>query len=145
MIKIEHHFVIRQPTGKVFASLIDFANEPSWQKDLLESRATSEDGVRIGTKVTQVRKFFRQRVETIGEIVEFEPGHKMVSKSAPENPPPSFTTTYLVEAENSNSHVFYSIELQGKGFFNIIEPLIKRNIEKDVVMRFATLKRLLEN
>jgi hypothetical protein len=38
----------------------------------------------------------------------------------------------------------FEIEMQGPGFFKLIEPLIKPGLSKDVVTRFATLKSMLE-
>jgi len=143
-VKVEHTLVINQPVAKVFAALTDFENEPRWQTGLLESRHTPAGPVGIGTKVTQIRKFFGRPVETIGEVVEYEMNQKMVSRSTPENPPPSFKTVYRVEPIDDHTRLFYSIELKGQGFFKLIQPFIKRSITKDVITRFNTLKSLLE-
>lgn len=144
MLRVKHSLVINEPVETVFHALSDFEAEPRWQPAVLETTLDPHGSVHIGTKTIQKRKFGGRTITTIGEIVEYEPNRKIVSRSTPDNPPPAFETVYEVESAGQGTQVTYTIELAGKGIFNLIAPLMKRSLMKDVATRFATLKSMLE-
>jgi uncharacterized protein YndB with AHSA1/START domain len=144
MIRVQHRLLINEPMETVFHALANFEAEPRWQPAVLETRLDPVGPIHIGTKTIQKRKFGGRTITTIGEIVEYEPSRKIVSRSTPDNPPPAFETMYEVEPAEQGTQVTYSIVLTGKGIFNLIAPLIQRSLTKDVASRFVTLKTKLE-
>jgi len=144
MLRVQHGLIINESVETVFPTLADFEAEPRWQPAVLETKLDPAGPVHIGTKTIQKRKFGGRTITTIGEIVEYEPNRRIVSRSTPENPPPAFETIYEVEPVQEGTHVTYTIELRGPGLFNLIAPLMKGSLTKDIKTRFATLKTILE-
>ena len=144
MLKVQHNLIINEPVEAVFRALSDFEAEPRWQPAVLETKLDPVGPLHIGTKTIQKRKFAGQTITTLGEIVEYEPNRKMVSRSTPDNPPPAFEIVYEVEPVEQGTLVTYAIELRGTGIFRLIAPLMKGSLTKDVTTRFATLKTILE-
>lgn len=128
----------------VFLALADFEAEPRWQPAVLETKIEPAGPVHVGTKTLQKRKFEGRTITTVGEITKYEPNQRIVSRSTPDNPPPAFETIYEVTPNERGTLVTYTIELSGKGIFNLIAPFMKGSLTKDVETRFATLKNMLE-
>lgn len=142
-VRVEHTVTINQPVAKVFAAVTDFENEPQWQPAVLESRHMPPGPVGLGTRTFQARKFFGRRVESTSDVTAFEPNHLMICTSTPDVSPP-VETTYRIEPTNGGTRLTFIIELGTPGFLVVMAPLIKRSLTKDVVTRFETLKRQLE-
>ena len=147
MVRVQHSLIINEPVETVFRALADFEAEPRWQPAVLETKLDPAGPIHIGTRTLQKRKFAGRAITTIGEIVEYQPNARIVSRSTPDNPPPTFETSYEVEPtgpDGQGTHLTYTIELNGTGIFALIAPFMKGSLTKEVTTRFATLKTMLE-
>lgn len=114
----------------VFLALADFEAEPRWQPAVLETKIEPAGPVHVGTKTLQKRKFGGRTITTVGEITKYEPNQRIVSRSTPDNPPPAFETIYEVTPNERGTLVTYTIELSGKGIFNLIAPFYEGFLDK---------------
>ncbi|MCS6836302.1 MAG: SRPBCC family protein [Anaerolineae bacterium] len=57
MARIEHTFIVQRPVTLVYGLLTDFKRLSDWQPDLLSVHLTSADPLRVGTMMSQERRF----------------------------------------------------------------------------------------
>jgi uncharacterized membrane protein len=81
MAKIEASLVINRAIEEVFAFAGNVENNPQWQSGVLEARVTSEGPIGAGTTYRYVSQLLGRRIETDGEITEYEPNRKYSFKS----------------------------------------------------------------
>lgn len=145
MVQVKHTIIVRQSAEKLFATLIDFENCKQWQTEqVIKEWYTPEGPITIGTLCHQQRMFFGKQIESVTEVVTYEPGHKFVTQSLPGDDP-STRVEYLVETVEGGAKLDFTITLRGKGMFKLMTPIIQKSIQKDVVRRSQNLKQLLEN
>ena len=142
MATLEADVVINQPVEKVFAFAADSDNDAKWQSGVIETKRTPAGPVGVGTKVTIVRTFLGQRLESTYEITEYEPNKKTVFKST--SGPVKFTGTQTFEAVAGGTRVGGTFEIVPGGFFKIAEPLFVSTAKKQGESDFAKLKEVLE-
>ncbi len=73
MIQIHESVFIRQPVERVFEYVTDLSNNPAWQSGILATAITSEGAVGVGSTYSCVNRFMGIRIESAGEILEYEP------------------------------------------------------------------------
>ena len=143
MVKVTYTLLIERPAEEVFAALTDLENTPNWQPQVIEEKLVSEGPLGVGSRIYQARWFRKQRIESTSEVVVFEPNRRWINVGVP-RPGPKLRTEYLLEPQPESTRFTFSIQLDGKGFFRLISPLIQRSLQKDVETRFQTLKHQLE-
>jgi uncharacterized membrane protein len=142
MITREVSIVINRPVGQVFAALADTKNQPQWDPGLLEARLAPDVPVRIGTKITEVRKFMGRTSENTGEVIEFEPNTRITRKSV--DMPMTVVGTVTFTATPEGTKVSWRWDLQSKGLFTLVGPLIANSMNKNSESSLRGLKDLLE-
>jgi uncharacterized protein YndB with AHSA1/START domain len=80
MKTISMDVVINRPVETVFAALNDARSQTQWDPGLLERRHDPDGPARLGTRITEVRRFMGRTMETDSELVEFELNKRLVRK-----------------------------------------------------------------
>lgn len=143
MITREASIVVDRPVGQVFAVFADTKNQPQWDTGLLEVCLTPDGPVKVGTKITEVRKFMGRTSENSGEVIEFEPNVRITRKSV-ETPMKVFgTVTFAATPEGTK--VDWRWDLQFKGIFALAGPMIATSMKKGSETSLRGLKKLLES
>lgn len=144
MIDVTVSTTVHRPVDQVFEFVADMTNEPQWHTDVLEAERLTEGEVGKGTSY---RVRFRSQPmsppEGIVEIVEFEPGRRIVSQSDMGNMKP--TLTHLFEATNGGTNVARQIRIDTSGLMTVMSPLMKMMVRRRNVGFIDNLKRLLES
>jgi uncharacterized protein YndB with AHSA1/START domain len=143
MITVETSIIINRSIEEVFAYLTDARNDPQWDTGLLEVRQTPESPVGLGTQITEVRKFLGRKIETTGEVVEYEPPTKYSRKITAGPFPIAGSLTFEPTAEGTK--VTWKIEMQPGGYFALAEPLFARILRRQLETLLGDAKDLLEN
>jgi uncharacterized membrane protein len=143
MINRESSVVINSPVEQVFAVMIDTKNQPRWDPGLLEARLSPDGPIKVGTKITEVRKFMARTSENTGEVVEFEPNARITRKSV--NGPMTVVGTVTFAGTPKGTKVSWRWDLQLKGIFALAGPIIATLLEKGSETSLGGLKDLLEN
>ena len=142
MTRIETSVTIRRPVEEVFDFVTNVANVTQWQSGILESSQTSEGPMGVGaTMRVGVRAMGRQLRWTL-EVTEYEPNQKFGWKST--SGPYPMHGGYTFESVNGGTSLTFVGEAQLGGFFKLIEPLVRRSIQKWREANFGKLKDLLE-
>jgi uncharacterized protein YndB with AHSA1/START domain len=143
MITRESSVVINSQVEQVFAAMTDTKNQPRWDPGLLEARLTPDGPVRVGTKITEVRKFMGRTSENTGEVVEFEPNARITRKSV--DGPMTVVGAVTFAGTPKGTKVSWRWDLQFKGIFVLAGPMIANLMKKGSETSLRGLKDLLEN
>ena len=143
MSKFKMSIHIERPIEEVFSAFTDARTQPQWDPNLLEGRHEPDGPAKLGTKVTEVRKFMGRVSENITELIEFEVNKKIVRKGT--DGPMTLTgiVTFIQTASGTDVEWIWVIEMTGllSLIAPIMIPLFMRNSEPIL----GNLKQLLEN
>lgn len=142
MIRVETDVMIGKPAGEVFAYIADFERNPEWQEGMVRCTFTTEPPLRVGSQYEQEAIFLMRGIISVFEVVAYEPG-RMVKATTIESSFP-ITFTRIVEPAGQNAHVQAIIEGDASGFFSLIQPLLRRMVQRSVSRDYRYLKQLLE-
>ncbi len=80
-MKINKSIVIDRPVEEVFAYVVDLNRAAEWTVGVIEARQTSDGPLGVGATYIYISKLAGQKVETAGEVTEFEPNRKYAWKA----------------------------------------------------------------
>jgi uncharacterized protein YndB with AHSA1/START domain len=131
----------RQP-GEVFAFVADPMNEPTWHRDVVTVKRTSDGPIGPGSTFEWTMKFMgTHRVQF--EVKEFVPGRHEVIAAVSSGPlMPTFTYTFAPAAEGTR--FTRHGEIRVAGIRRLIEPMMKRIAPKHMQGLLEKLKLVLE-
>jgi len=142
MIQHEVTLYLNRPVEQVFAFLVDPKNLPTWQSSLIEIEQLTEGSLHVGAQFREVRRLGRRPSEIRGEITDFEPNKRFVTKTLTE---PQVTVSFSFDPEDGGTRLRYKFVLFTRGIMRLLEPLIAGLIKKERESDFETLKRVLES
>lgn len=111
--------IIKAPIDKVFDTITDGGNFASWNPTIRASRQLDAGDVRDGTRfewdlrgfgkvVQELQEFSRpQRVRIVPHIRTLAGGHR-----------------FSLAAQGGSTHVDHELEMQPKGFFRLMTPMM---------------------
>ena len=116
---------IERPRKDVEAYAADWRNDEQWIGALDEVRLVREDPL----QVARVASFLGKRIEYVNEVVEHEPGRRLVMRSV--KAPFPMTVTYEFEdAERGGSVMRIRTQGDTSGFYRIAGPLLSRAVKR---------------
>ncbi len=142
MIKVENSMEISRPVDEVFAFVSDPGNNAKWQEGLVESRLESAGPVRLGSKITDVRKFLGRQLESRLEVTAFEPGKRFSLKVV--SGPLPFQITNNFEPTPAGTRIKYVVEGEPGGLFKLAEGMVKKRLETQLAGDDSRLKKVME-
>ena len=130
---------IERPRQEVAAYASDWRNDEEWIGALDEVRLVQEEPL----QVARVAGFLGKRIEYVNEVVEHEPGRRLVMRSV--KAPFPMTVTYEFEdAGNGGSVMRIRTQGDASGFYRVAGPLLARAVKRGLERDLATLKERLE-
>ena len=143
MIDVTVSTSVNRPVGDVFTFVAKMENEPRWHTDILEAERLTEGEVGIGTNYKlQFRPQPMSPSEGTVEIVEFEPGRRIVSQSNMGNM--KATLTHVFEEANGRTKVTRRIQIDTSGMMKLMSPMAKMMVRRRNVGFIDNLKQVLE-
>lgn len=145
MPAVDDSIIINRSRSDVFAFATDPGNVPLYSSNLIEYEQVTEGPVGTGTRNRGSVKVAGRRIDFVTEVVEFEEGEMMASRSI-ESPVP-FELKITYEDAEGGTKVTWHQETQGfKGFFGkLTDPLVLRMYAKDVRANLEKLQDILES
>jgi uncharacterized membrane protein len=142
-VDVSSEITIERPPGVVSAYVCDPANAAIWHGHIKSAEWKSEPLVRVGSRVAFVAEFLGKRLDYTYELVEFEPGEKLVMRSV-EGPFP-METSYIFEATR-DGHTKVTLRNHGKptGVSKMVTPMIATAMRAANDKDLAKLKTILE-
>ena len=130
---------VERPREEVAAYAADWRNEKEWIGALQEVRLVQAEPL----QVARVASFLGKRIEYVNEVVEHDPGRRLVMHSV--KAPFPMTVTYEFEDAGEGGSVM-RIRTQGdaSGFYRIAGPLLSRAVKRGLERDLGQLKERLE-
>ena len=136
---------IARTPEEVFAYIDQVDRHPEWQEKLVSSERETEEPLRVGSRIHQVRRVPGGPREFTIEVTEHDPPRKISWRALNGPVRPVGTVTVEPLADGSRSRLTVQIDPRGHGLFGkLIAPLAGRDVDKQVPKDHARLKELLE-
>ena len=143
MIDVTVSTKVNRPRGEVFAFVAEMENESQWHTDVLKAERLTEGEVGQGTSYkVQFRPQPMSPSEGTVEIVEFEPGRRIVSQSDMGNMKPRLT--HIFEEASGGTQVTRHIQIETSGLMTLMSPMMKMMVRRRNGEFIENLKRTLE-
>jgi uncharacterized protein YndB with AHSA1/START domain len=145
MAAIKQSVEIARRPEDVFAYLDDFTRHGEWQTNLVSARVDTEGPVRVGTRITEVRRVGKREQPVPIEITEHDPPRSFAFRGTDGPIRPVGKGTIEPIGDGSSSRFTLELELNGHGFGKLIAPLARKQAAKDIPTNQRRLKELLES
>ena len=143
MASINNSIEIARSPNDVFAYLDKLDRHGEWQDEIVSAKVDTEGPVRVGTRVTEVRKVPGGKRPITYEITAHDPPRTSSFRGT--NGPIRVVGTVTVEpAGEGRSRVTIDLDFEGHGFGKVLLPLVRRDARKRVPANQAKLKARLE-
>ena len=141
---VDESIIINRPRSEVFAFGTDPENVPLYSSNMIEYEQVTEGPVGKGTRNRGSAKLAGKRIDFILEVVEFDEGGHMASRSI-ESPFPFELDVTYEDADDGTRILWHQESPVFGGFFGkLADPLVTRMYAKDVRSNLEKLKVLLE-
>jgi hypothetical protein len=143
MVDVRTEIVIKKPVAEVAAFAADPDNVTKWYVNIYEAVWQTPKPLAVGSKVAFKAKFLGKELAYVYQVMEYEPGKKLVMKTA--DGPFPMETTYLWEAVDAGATRMTLIN-RGKpsGFSALLAPFMKMAMRKANQKDLIKLKSVLE-
>lgn len=143
MIKLDYSENIKAPVERVFAYVTDFHTSAEWQDGVMESSQRPEAPTQLGTKMKIVRILMGQRLETAGEVTEFDPNRRFAFKTG--SGPIKFNLVQAFMPAAGGTKMDTHVEMEAGGFMKVSEPVIAADLKQQLQGEGKKLKEILES
>jgi uncharacterized membrane protein len=142
-VDVTSEIVIDRPTAVVARYASDPANAPSWYVNIKSVEWQTPPPARLGSKIAFVAHFLGRRLAYTYEIVELEPGQRLVMRTA-EGPFPMETAYEWEPLESGGTRMRLRNRGQPSGFSKIAAPMMAAAMRRANRKDLEQLKALLE-
>ena len=135
--------VIDRPVDIVGAYAADPTNAPEWYDNIDSVDWKTEPRVQTGARVTFVARFLGRRLEYTYELVEVDPGARLVMRTA-EGPFPMETSYTWAPIDGGGTRMTLRNRGEPAGFSKLMAPLMVPAMRRANRKDLAKLKAILE-
>ena len=136
--------VIERPIAVVAAYAADPSNAPEWYANIDSVEWVTEPKVETGAKVAFVARFLGRRLEYTYELVEVEPGVRLVMRTA-QGPFPMETTYSWAAIDGTSTRMTLRNRGEPAGFSKLFAPFMAPAIRRATRKDLAKIKAILES
>jgi uncharacterized membrane protein len=134
---------IERPREEVASYAGDPTNAPQWYENIRSIAWETEPPLRVGSRLAFVAEFLRRRLAYTYEVVELEPGRKLVMRTA-QGPFPMETTYAWGDAGEGRTRMTLRNRGEPAGFSRVGAPMMAAAMRRANRKDLARLKELLE-
>ena len=140
MVQFSKSVVINRAIKVVFDYSVDPTNTPAWMDDTPEH--THNGAMEVGSTGTRFVKFMGLKLGGNYEITAFNPPYKYCFKAT--SGPLQAKVCQSYEEVNGGARFTYEAEVEGKGFYKVLEWLINMEGTSTLEKELKKLKGILE-
>ncbi len=142
-VDVRTETVIRRPVDEVAAYAGDPGNAPEWYANIRSVEWRTPPPIGVGSRMAFVASFLGRRLAYTYEVVELDPGSRLVMRTA--DGPFPMETTYVWEPTDDGA-TRMSLRNRGRpsGFARVTAPAIAAAMRRANTADLARLKGLLE-
>ena len=144
MITLNETLEINRPLPEVFDYVANVENVQKWQPAVIEVKRITEGPIRVGTQFAEVANMMGKRVRTTCEITEHELNKRFSFKGRSDGPL-EYESTYTFESMGSGTRIHITGIFRAKGFWRLLEPLMRREVEKESKQELQGMKKFIES
>ncbi len=141
MVRIEGAIVIDRPAEEVFDFVADGRNEPRYNARMVRAEKLSPGPIGVGTRIRSEFSSPRRPV-AVTELTGFERPARLTSSTSMSMMDVRGTLTF--GSVPGGTLMRWSWEVEPRGAFNLVAPLIARIGRRQEAAIWASLKRFLE-
>ena len=137
--------VIRRPVDTVARFAADPDNAPQWYANIDAVAWRTPPPLAVGTRLDFVARFLRRRLAYTYEVVDHEPGRRLVMRTA--DGPFPMETTYTWETTDDGSATLMTLRNRGRpaGFSRWVAPVMSLAVRRANRADLRRLAALLES
>jgi uncharacterized protein YndB with AHSA1/START domain len=135
---------IARPLAEVAAYAADPTHAPTWYVNIKSVEWETSPRVEVGARMAFVAQFLGKRLAYTYEIVEYEPGARLVMRTA-QGPFPMETTYTWSAVDATSTRMTLRNRGEPSGFARITAPLMAAAMRRANRKDLARLKALLES
>ncbi len=141
---VDDSIIINRPRSEVFSFATDPNNIPLYSSNMIEYEQVTEGPIDVGTRNRGSVKVAGKRIDFITEVVQFEEGGRLASRSVESQVPFELDVTYEDAGDGTKVSWHQESPSFGGFFRKLADPLVNRMYAKDVHSNLENLKELLE-
>lgn len=134
---------IERPVAEVAAYASDPSKAPDWYANIVSVNWLTPPPVQVGSRMDFVAHFLGRRLAYTYEVVELDPGRKLVMRTA-DGPFPMETTYQWEPAREGATRMTLRNRGTPSGFARISAPVMERAMTRATTKDLARLKGILE-
>jgi uncharacterized membrane protein len=142
-VDVEVETLIDRPRDVVAAYAVDPGNAPTWYANIDSVEWRTDPPLRTGSRMDFVARFLGRRLAYTYEVVELEPGSRLVMRTS-EGPFPMETTYTWSDSDGGTS-----MRLRNRGapagFAKVAAPVMATAVRRATTKDLRRLKALLES
>lgn len=142
MVDVRTEIVIDRPVDVVAAYAGDPSNVTEWYVNIESVEWQTPPPAALGSRMTFVARFLGRRLEYTYEVVELDPGRRLVMRTA-QGPFP-METTYTWASAGTGTRMTLGNRGEPTGFSNVLAPFMSTAVKRSTVKDLARLKTILE-
>jgi len=143
-VDVETTIEIARPRAEVAAFAADPDNVHAWYRNITRVEWLTERPLRVGTRLAFTAQFLGRRMAYTYEVVEHEPGERLVMRTA-DGPFPMETTYMWVDGPDGSTVMALRNRGEPAGFSAIASPMMAAGIRRNNRGDLQRLKQVLEN
>ena len=142
-VDVQVETVIERPVDLVSAFAGDPTNAPQWYANIRSVDWRTPPPVAVGSRMDFVAQFRGKRLAYTYEVVELEPGERLVMRTA-EGPFPMETTYGWEPTDDGGTRMTLRNRGNPTGFTRVAAPVMEVAMRRATTKDLARLKALLE-
>ena len=143
-VDVETTIEIARPRAEVAAFAADPDNVHAWYKNIKRVEWLTERPLQVGTRLAFAAEFLGRRMAYTYEVVEHEPGERLVMRTA-DGPFPMETTYMWVDGPAGSTVMALRNRGEPAGFSAIASPMMAAGIRRSNRGDLERLKQVLEH
>ena len=136
--------VIDRPVEAVAAYAADPSNAPEWYANISRVDWVTDAPLGVGTRTAFVARFLGRTLEYTYEVVEYEPGRRLVMRTS-EGPFPMETTYEWSSVGDGATRMVLRNRGEPAGFSKVMAPMMAPAMKRNTAKDLAKLKAILES
>ena len=143
-VDVETTIEIARPRAEVAAFAADPDNVHAWYRNITRVEWLTEPPLRVGTRLAFTAEFLGRRMAYTYEVVEHEPGERLVMRTA-DGPFPMETTYMWIDGPGGSTMMALRNRGEPAGFSAIASPMMAAGIRRNNRGDLQRLKDVLEH